>query len=155
MQPGRRPKPTLLKMLDGNPGKRPLNDAEPPALAGDPECPEWLDEEAKAEWDRIVPDLREMGLLSRADRPALAAYCTAWSRWVMAEAQVKKFGVIVKSPEKGFPMKSPYLSIADQSMETMRKMMVEFGLTPSSRSRIRVIDDGGAMDELDRFLEVG
>ena len=98
-------------------------------------------------------DLAEMGLLSKADRPALAAYCTAWSRWVDAEAQVKKFGAVVKSPDKGFPMKSPYLSIADQALELMRKLMVEFGLTPSSRSRIHVPAGGDEADELDRFLE--
>ena len=96
-----------------------------------------------------------MGLLSVTDRAALAAYCTAWSRWVEAEAMVKKFGTIVKSPEKGFPMKSPYLTIADQALETMRKLMVEFGLTPSSRSRIRVPAGGDEVDELDRFLEAG
>jgi P27 family predicted phage terminase small subunit len=95
-----------------------------------------------------------MGLLSRADRPALAAYCTAWSRWVEAEAMVKKYGAIVKSPEKNFPMKSPYLSIADQAMETMRKLLVEFGLTPSSRSRIKV-PDSEAGDEFDQFMEAG
>jgi P27 family predicted phage terminase small subunit len=123
--------------------------------AGLPDCPDWLDEEAKAEWQRIVPELDAMGLLSRVDRPALAAYCTAWSRWVNAEEQVRKFGPIVKSPERGFPMKSPYLSIADQALEIMRKMMVEFGLTPSSRSRIRVPGGGAQADELDHFLEVG
>src|SRR5687768_3708732 len=86
---GRKPKPTLLKILDGNPGKRPINESEPNAPDGVPDCPDWLDDEAKAEWARVIPELREMGLLSRADRPALAAYCTAWSRWVQAEAQVR------------------------------------------------------------------
>jgi P27 family predicted phage terminase small subunit len=152
---GRKPKPTLLKMLDGNPGKRPLNQREPVALQGLPAPPEWLDEVAKAEWERVIPDLAEMGVLSRADRPALAAYCTAWSRWVEAEGMVKKFGTIVKSPEKGFPMKSPYLSIADQALETMRKLLVEFGLTPSSRSRIRAGGADGPGDEFDQFLGPG
>jgi P27 family predicted phage terminase small subunit len=96
-----------------------------------------------------------MGLLSAADRSALAAYCTVYSRWVHAEGQVRKFGAIVKSPEKGFPMKSPYLSVADQAMEAMRKFMVEFGLTPSSRSRIRVPDSARVADELEAFLEAG
>jgi P27 family predicted phage terminase small subunit len=150
---GRKPTPTTLKVLSGNPGKRPLNEREPAAPQGLPEIPEWLDDEAKAEWRRITIDLAEMGLLSKADRPALAAYCTAWSRWVDAEAQVKKYGTVVKSPDKGFPMKSPYLSIADQALELMRKLMVEFGLTPSSRSRIRVPSGGDEADELDRFLE--
>ncbi|HUE75166.1 MAG TPA: P27 family phage terminase small subunit [Pirellulaceae bacterium] len=61
----------------------------------------------------------------------------------------------VKSPEKGFPMKSPDLSIADQAMETLRKLMVEFGLTPSSRSRIKVPEGGEPGDEFDRFMEAG
>jgi P27 family predicted phage terminase small subunit len=74
---------------------------------------------------------------------------------VNAEEQVRKFGPIVKSPDRGFPMKSPYLCIADQALEMMRKMMVEFGLTPSSRSRIRVPGGGQDADEFDRFLEVG
>jgi P27 family predicted phage terminase small subunit len=150
---GRKPTPTMLKVLSGNPGKRPLNEREPNAPQGVPTPPEWLDDEAKAEWERVSIDLAEMGLLSQADRPALAAYCVAWSRWVDAEAQVKKYGTVVKSPDKGFPMKSPYLSIADQALETMRKLMVEFGLTPSSRSRIRVPAGGDEADELDRFLE--
>jgi len=143
----------MVKVLSGNPGKRPLNEREPEAPQGVPEMPAWLDDEAKAEWGRITMALAEMGLLSKADRPALAAYCTAWSRWVDAEAQVKKYGAVVKSPDKGFPMKSPYLSIAEQALETMRQMMVEFGLTPSSRSRIRVPAGGDEADELDRFLE--
>jgi P27 family predicted phage terminase small subunit len=150
---GRKPKPTLTRKLDGNPGKRPLNDREPVPPAGVPECPDHLDDEARAEWFRTAGVLHEMGLLTKADRAALAAYCTVYSRWVHAEAQVKKFGSIVKSPEKGFPMKSPYLTIADQALEAMRKLMVEFGLTPSSRSRIRVPEDGEARAELDLFLE--
>src|SRR4029079_8970243 len=152
---GRKPTPTTLKVLNGNPGKRPLNEREPAAPQGDPDPPAWLQREGKAEWERLTVDLAEMGLLSKADRPALAAYCTAWSRWVDAEAQVKKYGAVVKSPDKGFPMKSPYLSIAEQALETMRKLMVEFGLTPSSRSRSRIPSDPGGMDEFDRFLEAG
>jgi P27 family predicted phage terminase small subunit len=74
---------------------------------------------------------------------------------VKAEEQVRKYGTIVKSPVKGFPMKSPYLTVADQALETMRKFMVEFGLTPSSRSRIRVPGQSNAADEFEAFLEAG
>ena len=151
--PGPSPKPTKLKILHGNPGKRPLNDREPIPAAGTPECPDWLDAEAKAEWARIVPELEFMGLLTRIDRCALAAYCQTYSRWATAEQQVAKFGTIVKSPEKQFPMKSPYLTIADQAMDAMRRFLVEFGMTPASRTRIRVPQDGEGADELDAFLD--
>jgi P27 family predicted phage terminase small subunit len=152
---GRKPKPTTLKILEGNPGRRPLNDREPLAPAEVPECPDFLDEEARAEWFRMAKVLQDMGLLTRADRAALAAYCVVYSRWVTAERQVQRLGTIVKSPLKNFPMKSPYLTVADQALETMRKFMVEFGLTPSSRSRIRVPEASRAADEFDAFLETG
>jgi hypothetical protein len=77
------------------------------------------------------------------------------SRWVTAERQVRRLGTIVRSPMNNFPMKSPYLTIADQALEIMRKFMIEFGLTPSSRSRIRMPEDRGAKDEFDTFLESG
>jgi P27 family predicted phage terminase small subunit len=150
---GRKPKPTVLKIREGNPGKRALNACEPTLPAGVPDRPAMLTGEAAAEWERVVPLLDEMGLVSRADRAALAAYCTAYARWVHAEEQVAKYGTIVKSPDKGFPMKSPYLTVADQALETMRKFMVEFGLTPSSRSRIRLPGKGTAQDEFEAFVE--
>jgi P27 family predicted phage terminase small subunit len=149
---GRKPKPTALKLLCGNPGKRKLNRDEPTA-AGIPDCPDFLDAIAKEEWNRCVKVLAEMNVLTKADRSALAAYCVAYSRWVEAEALVKKFGTIVKSPEKGYPLKSPYLTVADQALESMRKLMVEFGMTPSSRSRLKMSDLGSAGDEFDLFME--
>jgi P27 family predicted phage terminase small subunit len=152
---GRKPKPTHLKVLEGNPGRRPLNEREPTPPEGIPDCPEFLDEVAQEEWHRTVKVLDEMGLLSRADRTALVAYCNTYSRWIDAEQKVKQHGAIVKSPAKGFPMKSPYLTVADQALEIMRKFMVEFGLTPSSRSRIKVPRESDAADEFDDFLEAG
>ena len=72
---GRKPKPTTLRILEGNPGKRSLIDGPPQAPAKIPECPCFLDDEARAEWLRMAPVLLEMGLLTPADRAALAAYC--------------------------------------------------------------------------------
>ena len=81
---GRKPKPTIVRQLEGNPGKRAINDREPVPPDGIPDCPEHLDDEARAEWFRTSKVLKEMGLLSKADRSALAAYCVAYSRWVEA-----------------------------------------------------------------------
>jgi P27 family predicted phage terminase small subunit len=151
---GRKPKPTTLKLLEGNPGKRAINAREPVPPSALPDCPAFLDDLAKEEWSRMTEILSGMGLLTSADRAALSAYCVAYSRWVKAEQQVQKYGTIVKSPEKQFPMKSPYLTVADQALETMLKVAVEFGLTPSSRSRIKV-PDGGPQSDFDLFVEAG
>lgn len=79
--------------------------------------------------------LAAWGLLTEIDGAALALYCQAWARWVEAEAQLLKFGTVIKSPN-GFPIQSPYLPIANKAMEQMTKLLVEFGMSPSSRSRV-------------------
>src|SRR5690606_37247509 len=82
---GRKPNPTALRRLNGNPGKRGYNHLEPVAPEGLPDCPPHLSELARAEWDRIAQVLYEMGVLTMVDRAALAAYCQAYARWAEAE----------------------------------------------------------------------
>lgn len=71
---GRRPKPTRLKVLTGNPGKRPLNQTEPRPEITVPDCPIELGEVARREWNRLVGELAALKLLTNFDRAALAAY---------------------------------------------------------------------------------
>lgn len=134
---GRRPKPTVLKELAGNPGKRPLNRREPKPPTKLPLCPHHLQGEARREWTRLGRELVALGVMTKVDRAALAAYCVAWGRWVEAEAQVTKLGTIVKTAD-GNMIQNPYLSIANRAMEQMTKLAGEFGMTPSSRSRVQV-----------------
>ena len=75
------PKPTKLKLLAGNPGKRPLNRREPQPRKTTPRCPAWLGKEARAVWKRMVPELRRMGVLTVIDGEALAAFCQTYARW--------------------------------------------------------------------------
>ncbi len=124
-----------MRVVRGNPGRRPLPEGEPEPASDLPIAPAHLSDEAKAEWDRTGQQLLELGLITTIDRPALAAYCAAWARWVDAEQRLVEFGVVIKSP-KGFLVQSPYLSIANRAMEQMMKVLVEFGMTPSSRTRV-------------------
>ena len=132
---GRRPKPTRLKMLTGNPGKRRLNEDEPRPDANIPECPPELGPVARTEWDRLVDELAVLRMLTNLDRAALAAYCGAYALWADATVQIEKYGAMIKSPT-GFPIQSPYLSIVNRQAEIMMRIASEFGFTPASRSRI-------------------
>jgi P27 family predicted phage terminase small subunit len=132
---GRRPKPTRLKLLTGNPGKRPMNENEPKPNPAIPECPPELGPAARREWDRLVHELAVLRLLTNLDRAALAAYCGAYGMWAEATEAIQKFGSMVKSPT-GFPIQSPYVSIANRQAEIMMRIASEFGFTPASRSRI-------------------
>jgi P27 family predicted phage terminase small subunit len=133
---GRKPKPTALKVLSGNPGKRPLNECEPKP-SGVPDCPEHLDTVAKQEWDRVSAELISIGLLTSVDRAALAAYCAAYSRWVKAEQAIQKHGEVIKT-QSGNAIQNPYVGVANRALDLMHKFLSEFGMTPSSRSRLHV-----------------
>jgi P27 family predicted phage terminase small subunit len=132
---GRRPKPTRLKVLTGNPGKRPLNMNEPDPEPMIPECPPELGPVAQREWNRLVGELAALRLITNLDRAALAAYCAAYALWAEATEAIQKYGAMVKSPS-GYPMQSPYVAIANRQTEIMMRIASEFGFTPASRSRI-------------------
>lgn len=134
---GRRPKPTRLKVLAGNPGRRPLNDDEPRPEAAILECPPELGPVAQREWQRLAGELTTLRMLTNLDRAALAAYCGAYALWAEATENIQKFGTMVKSPS-GYPIQSPYVAIANRQAEIMMRIASEFGFTPASRSRISV-----------------
>jgi P27 family predicted phage terminase small subunit len=77
--------------------------------------------------------------LTRIDRGPLAAYCQAHALWVEAVRSLERYGTMVKSPN-GYPMPSPYVAVANRQVEIMGRIAAEFGMTPSSRTRIRVGD---------------
>lgn len=132
---GRIPKPTRIKALTGNPGKRALNRFEPRPEPEVPACPGELGPSAQREWDRLVRELSKLNLITSLDRAALATYCGAYALWAEATEAIQKFGTMVKSPS-GYPMQSPYISIANRQAEIMMRIASEFGFTPASRSRI-------------------
>ena len=134
---GRKPKPTRLKIIEGNPGKRPLRGNEPQPPRSQPTCPAHLSPTAKAEWKRLAQSLNKIGLLTQADRAALAAYCQSYGRWVEAERKLAETPTLLKTPA-GYVQASPWLTISSKQLELMAKFMAELGLTPSSRSRLAI-----------------
>ena len=132
---GRKPKPTAMKLLEGNPGKRPLNVHEPIPPKGTVKCPAWLLPEAKKEWKRLAPALEAMGVLTMADQTAFEGYCQAYARWKEAEEFISQHGSIFKTPS-GYVQQVPQVSIAQQNLRIMQSFCSEFGLTPATRSRI-------------------
>ena len=135
MNRGPKPKPTALRRLDGNPGKRGYNRHEPLVPDGRPECPSHLGMAARAEWDRLAEVLFDMGVVTLVDRAVLAAYCQCYGRWVEAEEKLIASPLLLKTPS-GYVQQSPWLSVSNKQLELMGRYMVELGLTPASRSRI-------------------
>ena len=148
--PGRTPQPTALKLLRGNPGKRPLNQREPKPRPVAPKCPPWLDYDAKREWRRVVVELERIGVLTSVDMAALAGYCQAYSRWKEAESVLTDKGMVFET-EKGYLVPRPEVTIAKTYLGFVKSFCAEFGLTPSARGRMTLpeVDDDAGADLLD------
>ncbi len=149
---GRKPKPTALKELEGNPGKRKLNDKEPKPGKKAPSCPKWLEDEAKKEWRRLSKKMEMMGILTEVDMAAFAGYCQAYARWKEAEEFITQHGSMIRTPN-GYLQQVPQVSIAQTYLKVMNRFAEQFGLTPASRARI-IADTTGSdsEDELEALL---
>jgi P27 family predicted phage terminase small subunit len=134
---GRKPKPSHLKVLEGNPGRRPLNPGEPRPEVKVPTCPHHLCPSAKAEWKRLARQLFALGILTTLDRATLAAYCQSYGRWVEAEQKLKDTPALLKMPS-GYVQQNPWLTISSKQLELMHKYMSELGLSPVARTRVDV-----------------
>ncbi|MEW8027826.1 MAG: phage terminase small subunit P27 family [Candidatus Thiodiazotropha sp.] len=152
-QRGPKPLPANVHLLNGNPSKKKaseLVDAVRPDVEI-PDAPAHLLPEAKIEWYRITPELEKLGLISKLDRAALAAYCQSYARWVQADTKIQSMGVdgLVSVTPNGFLQMSVWLQICNREKESMQKFAAEFGMTPSARSRVTAspqiplpLDDG-------------
>ena len=137
---GTKPLPANVHILRGNgsklPASRLIDTVCPPAEI--PSAPDHLNEEGLREWGRISQELLKLGLITQIDRAALAVYCQAYGRWVQAERKIANLGDAGLEAEtpSGYKQIGVWLQISNRAVEQMHKMMAEFGMTPSARSRV-------------------
>lgn len=153
MKPGPKPMPTVERLRRGNPGGRPMNKREPKPRKGRLVCPRWLDEEARREWKRLEPLLRDAGITTSVDRAVLAAYCRAWSRWVWACKATDKNGAVIVSKKTGQAYQGPYVNVEAMYEKQLRACEAELGMTPSSRTRVQVTQTPQEAPEVDATLK--
>lgn len=122
---GRRP---ALRTIEGGKGrqKRPAEQLMP--------MPAHVPPEANAEWQRVVRDLRERGLLEPAMLSTIASYCIA--TWQIAEyvAAIRQDGAFVRT-KTGEPKPHPALGLLNKAQELVARLAAELALTPAARSR--------------------
>ena len=147
---GRKPTPTALKVLRGNPGRRPLNAREPKPKTGLPPCPSSLKGSARLAWRQMAKMLRDAGIGTTLDRNAMILLVDAWETYVSATTTLRQSGLLVKSPT-GYPMQNPLLAVSNRAHEQIVRLLAEFGMTPASRTRVHV-ELPAAPDPLEEFL---
>jgi P27 family predicted phage terminase small subunit len=141
---GPRPKPTHLRLVLGNPSRRPLNADEPQPAPKLPKPPAELGVDAKREWQRMSAELHILGLLTGLDHATLAAYCQCYGRWLVAERALARqakndpiMQALLVRTKKGNVIQNPLVGTANKAMSDMVRYAAEFGMTPSARSRIK------------------
>jgi P27 family predicted phage terminase small subunit len=154
------PKPTRLKILSGEKHKDRINTREPQPRAGIPSMPSWLSTEAKVEWRRIVPELKRLQLITLIDRTALAAYCQAHAELARATKLIDKDGLLLTIDmfsrngellgQRVVP--NPAIKLQRDAFQRVKQFIAEFGLTPSSRSRIQVPMKAEETDPLQELM---
>lgn len=159
---GPQPKPTALKVLEGNPGKRKLNQAEPapPPAKKLPNPPQRLLPEARKEWRRLAPLLVAAGLITSVDWPAFAELCQCYAYYQAVDAELLREGAQgaykMQISESGYANKHPLLSIRQQHLDAWRRALADFGLTPASRTRLvsaEYTPREDTRDPIERLLE--
>ncbi len=148
---GRKPKPTKLKIMEGNPGKRPLNLNEPKPLPIAPECPKELSPNAKKIWNRFYPELEMLGLLTIIDEMTFAGLCQNYAIYLKTEKFLKKNGRVMKT-RRGKIKTRPEVYISNNALNFVKSFATEFGLTPSSRGRIS-LPSGTLDEEFEKLLD--
>lgn len=151
----RRPKPTAIKLLEGNPGGRPINHEEPKVDIGCPEMPKGLRKTAQREWKRITRDLLTLGVLSVIDGKALAMYCDAYADWEQAQRKCVSDGMWYSEPvinSEGMVVgqkhkQAPWFNVKCTAMKMMKAYLIEFGLTPASRTKLKIEKKSEAQDD--------
>lgn len=144
-------KPTALKILQGNPGKRALNFNEPIPDSGAPDCPDYVKGAAKREWTRVCRELEHMKILASIDRAMLVAYCLAWGTYDDANRDIARNGLIFKL-ENGYESVRPIVKIRDQAEKRLLTLCREFGFSPASRSKVKVPPKGQQADAMTALL---
>jgi hypothetical protein len=144
-QRGRKPKSTAAKVAAGNPGKRSLSTLAPMPLRGEMICPRSVEqnERALAYWTMYIANAAP-GHLLPIDAPLLARLCTALSYADQANEKIEELGLLVKAPNTGLPIQSPYLAVLNRQTDLARKLAAELAIPPAQRCRIglHMVGDG-------------
>jgi P27 family predicted phage terminase small subunit len=140
---GRKPVPTKLRELHGNPRKVALPKHEPRPAGDLSTPPDWLNERQRAGWDYVMAH-SPPALLKRIDCGALITYIIAEELHRQAATTQGKVGLLVRvktrasadSPDPSIPMASPFIHIINSQAKIMLKAASELGFTPVARPRV-------------------
>lgn len=153
--PSPKPKPSALKLLAGNPGRRPLNMQEPQFESGIPDKPEWFDTYASEEWDRITGNLNGQRVFTKNDLGIIMALCLAYEQMRECLAIIKALGRSYTVQDMGgntHYKARPECVRYETAQKEYRTLLSEIGFTPSSRSKVKTLPEPDKLKGTSRFF---
>lgn len=144
------PKTDEIRRLEGNPSKRPMK-GKSPKPQGIPSCPEWLSQEGKREWRRVVPELTRLGMITKLDQAMLSGYCSLYGHWRRAQKILHNEGTVYVT-HRGELKPRPEVEIARTFGELVKGFAAELGMTPLSRQRIRILQPEKELSIMETLL---
>jgi len=143
---GRRPTPTALKLVTGNPGKRAVNKKEPRPKTKAPACPSHLDAKGKVTWKKLCTLLAGMGVLTEADGLALERLVDCYSDIIECRKLIERDGRTYTTLDQNsntLIKNNPAVNQLRAADSQFKSYLVEFGLTPAARTKVNVdLPDG-------------
>ena len=168
---GRKPTPSHLKLVQGNPGKRSINASEPRPARARPSAPAHISDKAREIWVYVCDVLDGMGILTKADAIGVEMLCEAYAdklaareslalpimgkrrdtgdEYVIAAGGARTYlsygkdGVMVRQ--------RPEVAMIADADRRIRGWLAEFGMTASARTRVKGVGEEKP-DETDRFF---
>lgn len=141
-------KPTALRVLHGTKRKRDHEEVQPPP--SDDEAPDWLGPLAVELWNRLVPMLKSMKLLTAADWLQLAVMCDGYEQLRIATQELQEEGATCTS-DKGNMYNHPAFTRRAKYAAEIDRIARQFGLTPAARQGMKSGDVSSDADELKFF----
>ena len=141
---GRKPKPTALKLLNGNAGKRKLNMQEPQFESGIPNKPKWFDTYASEEWDRLTSDLNGQRVFTKKDLGILVSVCIVYEQMRETLSIIKKLGRSYTVEDMGgnkHYKARPECVRFETAQKEYRTLLAEIGFSPTSRSKVQTVPE--------------
>ncbi|MCJ7807970.1 MAG: phage terminase small subunit P27 family [Dehalococcoidia bacterium] len=100
--------------------------------------PDHLSKQARAIWNKIVPDMERLAILDRIDEDVLAQYCSAQAMYLMAVTRLEDPEDFCIESNRGEVMLSQWYKIYDKESSRVARLADKLGLTPSSRRRLEL-----------------
>ena len=155
MAKGHPPKPTALKIVQNNPGKRAMDiEDEPTPNTGIPDLPPGLSRVARTAWDRLAPLLDGMSVLTQVDGAALERMCESYAEIIRYQDLIDRDGATYMTTNEHGEMLikgNPAVAMLGAADRRFKSYLTEFGLTPAARTKVKVTG-GKKKDPLDGYF---